>query len=156
MEDDLAVRVGTSVRCLFYHQMLRHPYFGAICDIVSKNTSRIEAKMLPVLMEKGVARGMRKVIRVNQETYDASLPVLRQAFSDMSEILSDGREYVCDDDSHGGKKGKSHGFTAADLTLAAAPLLQPNCYNATFGVSTERLPPDLQALQAKLLPGGTQ
>jgi hypothetical protein len=59
---------------------------------------------------------------------------------------------VCDEDSQGGKKGRSYGFSAADLTLAAlaAPLLQPNCYNATFGVSTDRLPPDLQSLQAEL------
>jgi glutathione S-transferase len=152
VEDDLAVRVGASVRCVVYHQMLQRPYVGVLCDMFSRNTSRIERKLLPVLMERGVARGMRKVIRVNQESYDASLPVLRQAFSDLSDVLSDGREYVCDEHIQGGKKAPSHGFTAADLTLAAlaAPLLQPPCYNSTFGVATDRLPPEIQALQAEL------
>jgi hypothetical protein len=91
---------------------------------------------------------MRKLMDVNQETCDMSEKVLRQTFAEMSERLSDGREFLCDDGS-----AKSYGFTAADLTLAAlsAPLLQPDTYFAAFDLSPDRLPPEIQALQADLL-----
>jgi glutathione S-transferase len=149
VEDDISVRLGSSLRCVMYHLALQKPYFDPLCDLLSKNTSRIEGVFLHAMMERGVADVMKKLIHVNQETCDASLPVLRQTFAELSERLGDGREFLCDD---GPGSGKSHGFTAADLTLAAlaAPLLQPPSYYSAFEISPERLPPELQALQAEL------
>jgi glutathione S-transferase len=151
MEDDLALRIGTSLRCVVYHTMLQKPNYDTLGDVVSKNTSRVEETLLRVMLQKGVADVMRKVMRINPETHNVSFLVLRQAFAEYSELLSDGRDYLCDDDT-ANKKGRSHGFTAADLTLAAlaAPLLQPDCYNATFGIPSDRLPVELRSLQKEL------
>jgi glutathione S-transferase len=157
MEDDLGLRVGCSVRSIVYYHMLRQPYYSTLSDILSKNTtvSKVEGVLLRAMMDKGVGTAMKKVVHVNRESYDASLPTLRQVFAELSETLNDGREYLCDDNDNANNDGsplKCHGFTAADLTLAAlaAPILQPECYFKTFGVPTETLPRELVDLQQEL------
>jgi glutathione S-transferase len=151
VEEDIAVRLGTSLRCVVYHLTLQKPYYDPLCELLSKNTSRIEGILLHAMIGRGVADAMKKLIHVNQATFDASLPVLLQTFAELSERLGDGREFLCDD-GPASAEGKSYGFTAADLTLAAlaSPLLQPPSYYSAFDLSPERLPPELQALQAEL------
>lgn len=155
LEDDLGMRVGSTVRCIVYHHLLRPEYSTVVCDVMARGIPTIESTLFQVLFDRGISDAMRKFMKINSDTCEASIATLRTTFAELSTTLEDGAEYLCDDDKNGvngATTTTSHGFTAADLSLAAlsAPLLQPDGYCRTFGVDSTRLPPELVALQNEL------
>jgi glutathione S-transferase len=121
MESYLGQTLGSAVRCFAYYQCLSDlPNYGpALCSACAHKdaVSTVECILFKAMLDKGIDKGMMKAIEINQETAAASETAIRSIFAELSARLEDGREYLLDDDYSASKK--SHGFTAADLTLAS-------------------------------------
>lgn len=152
MESYLGQTLGTAVRCFAYYQFLSDlPKYGSSLCIVcadENKVSTVESILFKAMLDKGIDKGMMKSIQINKETAAASEEAIRSIFTNLSARLEDGREYLLDDDS----SGKSFGFTAADLTLAALayPLVRPPEMKSWTFDDDDKLPPALVSLCKEL------
>jgi glutathione S-transferase len=151
METHLGQTLGSAVRCFSYYQCLSDlPSYGAaLCSACASKdkVSTVESILFKAMLDKGIDKGMMKSIQINQETAAASEKAIRSIFAELSARLEDGREYLLDGDT----KKKSHGFTAADLTLAALayPLVcPPEMSSWTF--DKDQSPPALVGLSQEM------
>jgi glutathione S-transferase len=150
MESYLGQALGSAVRCYAYHQFLNDlPNYGtSLCQVCANKdkVSTVESILFKAMLDKGIDKGMKKGIHINSETAAASETAIRSMFAELSARLEDGREYLLDDDYS--KTRKSHGFTAADLTLAALayPLIRPPEMSFWTFNNDDQLPPALVSL----------
>lgn len=116
VEQYLDARLGPTVRCFLYNELLRPQYYPSVANLCTSNTSLIESIVFKQMIGSGLADGMRKAMTINDDTALLSLEEIRNVFDIVSDMLSDGREYLIDSRK---RMHQSVGFTAADLTFAA-------------------------------------
>lgn len=139
MEDMLGERLGPTLRAFAYHHLLQPSYYDVLAKLASSKTTRVENFLFEKMMPVGMASGMRKAMKINEETAAVSKNEVQKVYLEMSERLeSNGSEYLMDSAS------KSYGFTAVDLTFAAlsAPMIRPP-EMTNFCLRDEELPPEL-------------
>ena len=146
-EHTFDTRLGPAVRCLFYHEILRPQYNQAFAELASRYTSWIESFLCRRIMAAPLAKGIKRANGVTDETAQSSEDEIRYIFQEVSNVLSDGRQYILedpafskgddskdnaaatgdDDDDDANNHKTTVGFTAADLTFAAlvSPILRP-------------------------------
>ena len=121
-EEEMGRRLGPTSRALVYHQMLRPEYYSLIGEIGGMCTSKIESILFANMLGQGLAKGMRKLMAIDETSADVSLEEVRKVFKDVSDRLEGGnKDYIFDSAS------RKLGFTAADLTFAAlaTPIVRP-------------------------------
>ena len=136
LEEDLGERLGPTIRVYCYHYMLQPENQATLIEICAGGTTKVEQFLFAKMMSKGIEKGIRTAMGINEESVALSKKVIRQVFAEMSDRLEkNGGNFLLD------KKNKSYGFTAADLTFAAlaSPLLRPKEL-ANFSCSDEKLP----------------
>ncbi|KAL3938710.1 MAG: hypothetical protein SGARI_001636 [Bacillariaceae sp.] len=120
MEDELGRRLGPSLRCIAYYHLLgdleKYQKVAEAAAADPRKMSKIEATLWGKFLPKGLAQGIWKALKINDDTNISSEKDIRALFQEMSTRLDkNGGKYLMD--PPGGKK--SYGFTAADLTLAS-------------------------------------
>lgn len=148
-EEDMCSRLGPTARALVYHQVLRPEYYPLIGEVGGLYTSKIEATLFGRMLPKGLAKGMRKLMDINDDAADISLKTIHEIFKDVSERLDGGsKDYIFDSDA------RKLGFTAADISFAAlaAPLIRPPEMDAMMGGSeyADKWPAKLNDLRDEL------
>lgn len=128
-DDDL----GPHTRRWGYSKLL--PERELAQSLLGKHVSEFEMRGLRATWPVAVAL-MQRAMKINPRSAERSLAKVRSVFSDVSEALSDGREYLVGDR-----------FTAADLTFAAlsAPVLLPAGYAKWLG-SRDEAPRSMHAV----------
>jgi len=129
-EKEMGRRLGPTSRALVYHQVLRPEYYSMIGEIGGMCTSKIESILFAHMLPQGLAKGMRKMMSIDETSADISLEEVRNVFKNVSDRLEGGKEgYIFDSAS------RKLGFTAADLTFAslATPLIRPPELDALYG-----------------------
>ena len=137
LEKDLHQRLGTTMRLYAYHHMLQEGYYDALCDVCTCQTSKVEAMLFRNLISKGIDRGLRKFMELNDANAVLAKATLEQVFEEISQRLkNNGGKYIMDTPT------KSYGFTAIDLTFASLAylLIRPPELRA-FQCETDRIPP---------------
>jgi hypothetical protein len=125
MEDQLAKRLGSPLRCVAYNVFLRKEHHPAVIQLSAdpRKVASIESTFFEKFLPRGLASGIRANLQINTESAEASTTELRTIFTEMSALLEEsGGQYLMD------QAGKpSFGFTAVDLTFAALsyPFLRP-------------------------------
>jgi glutathione S-transferase len=124
-EADFARRLGSPLRCVAYHHLLKKEHYATVQKLSAdpEKVAQIESTFFEKFLPRGLASGMRKSLKINDEFAEASTKELRAVFADVSSKLeASGGPYLMDQ-----KGKKSYGFTAADLTFAALayPFLRP-------------------------------
>ena len=112
MEVELGERLGSTARCFGYYHLLDDSkrYYGAAAKFLTLHSPVVERKLFAGMLDRGLAEGMKQVMSV-EELGEASGREIRKVFEQLSQRLdSNGGEYLL---------GAEHGFTAADLSLAA-------------------------------------
>jgi glutathione S-transferase len=146
MEGDLDRRLGPTVRVMIYYSFFQSSdYDNALVELMSRNTSKIESLLMDKMLNQGLKKGLKAVMKINDESAQISEKAIRQVFDEYSDKLSDGRSYLCDTAQN------EAGFTAADLTLAAlaSPLLMPKEL-IPIQLQPEKLPANLVSLRQEL------
>lgn len=147
LEASLGKGLGPAVRCYRYNFILQPEYHEACVQGCTNQTSTVETMLFEKMLNKGIAKAMRKIIKVNSATAEASKQEILRVFDQMSKRLErSGGKYLMD------TKTKSYGFTAADVTFAslAYPLLRPpEMQNFTI-MDDSKLPPELVAIGEEL------
>ncbi len=129
LEEYIGRHLGATARCFKYYHMLNPQYYKVLAENMTQNSSSIEKFLWSKLLDKGLAEGMKKAMKINKESAQSSLEAIRTVFREMSEMLKESdnstntqkKQYLMDTKYH------KYGFTAADLTFAAlgAPLVGP-------------------------------
>ena len=158
LEEDFGHRLGATARCVVYHQLLQPEYHDACRQVCGAATtsSNVEAMLFNTLLDKGVAKAMRKMIVVNDNSSAASLVTLRQVFAQVSDRL-----VALDKNNKNNENNQTtrdtylvgNQFTAADLTWAALayPVLQPAETASLMGyIQDGQMPPALRELRNEL------
>jgi hypothetical protein len=102
------------------------------------------------ILEKGVAKGMKKAMEINDDSAEASLVALRNSFHDVSLKLEkeDGskKKFIMDTDT------EEFGFTAADLAFCsmASAIICPPELALFVPMKDEEMPPELLDLRNEL------
>lgn len=112
METELGERLGSTARCFGYYHLLddSKKYYGAASKFLTLHSPAVERKLFASMLDRGLAKAMKRAMTVD-ELGAASGREIRKVFEQMSHRLdSNGGEYLL---------GSQHGFTAADLALAA-------------------------------------
>eukprot|EP00539_Tryblionella_compressa_P002542 CAMPEP_0178748556 /NCGR_PEP_ID=MMETSP0744-20121128/8944_2 /TAXON_ID=913974 /ORGANISM="Nitzschia punctata, Strain CCMP561" /LENGTH=358 /DNA_ID=CAMNT_0020401919 /DNA_START=45 /DNA_END=1121 /DNA_ORIENTATION=- len=150
MEADLGRRLGPAVRCVAYYYLFQdlEKYEKAAMDIAAdpRKMSNIESTLWGKFLPKGLANGICKSLKINEDTKRASVQEIRAVIKEISEKLGT-QEYLMDQE--GGRT--SFGFTAADLSLAslAYPLVRPPEMEYWLA-NSEEVPPELNALTEEI------
>jgi glutathione S-transferase len=112
-EERFDQELGPHTRRWAYFQLL--PHRPLLLPMMAKGVPRTESSVLNLGFPI-VVLVIRKALRVTPDGAQRSLLKVRAIFSEISELLADGRTYLVEDR-----------FTAADLTFAAlaAPILFP-------------------------------
>lgn len=105
--------LGPHTRRWAYFQLL--PHRALLHRLMAHGLPRIESSLLSLTLPI-VVLAIRKGLRITPDGAQRSLLQVRGIFSEVDNLLSDGRQYLAEDR-----------FTAADLTFAAlaAPVLLP-------------------------------
>ena len=119
-EEYLDKHLGPSVRVVIYHNLLTADYYPVVAKILTENTSKIESFLFNLALERGLAEGMRKLMKVDKKSCQRSIDEIRHVFEKASNQLGE-KQFLFED------RDRNVRFTAADLTLAAlsAPILLP-------------------------------
>lgn len=148
--------IGATSRLYMYHYMLQKEYHGALCKILTKTTSTVEKILWTKFLDKGLATGMRKAMKINSQTASDSLTEIRNAFATISRQLQkrDGtkKTYLMEKDNNSHKTIDNIGFTAADLTFAslASILIHPPELSNVVPINNDQMPPELVKLKKDL------
>lgn len=145
-EEYLDEHLGPSIRVLVYHQLLSPSYYDVACKLLTHNTSRVESMLFAkVLKNGGLARGMRKLMNVNEKSAQRSLDEIRDVFRKVSDNLEN-KKFLFENEKNG------VGFTAADLTFAAlsAPILMPPQMKSIIRINDNEIPPALKSIRDEL------
>ena len=129
-EEEMGRRLGPTSRALVYHQVLRPEYYPLIGEVGGMCTSKIESILFAKMLPQGLAKGMKKLMAIDQKSADVSLEEIRKVFKDVSDKLEGGKkDYIFDSAS------RKLGFTAADLSFAAlaTPLIRPPELDVLYG-----------------------
>lgn len=129
-EEEMGRRLGPTSRALVYHHVLCPEYYSMIGEVGGMCTSKIESILFAKMLPQGLAKGMKKLMAIDQTSADVSLEEIRRVFKDVSDKLGGGkRDYIFDSASH------KLGFTAADLSFAAlaTPLIRPPELDTLYG-----------------------
>ena len=152
-EEYLDSMLGPAVRVFVYHHMLNKQYFPSLIKMLSAHTSLIESLIFSLTLERGIDRGMRKLMNVNEETAELSESQIRDVFEKVSLRLtkSSGNNYLFQN-RYGAENKRSTGFSAADLTFAAlsSPIVMPKELKKIYNLSDNELPGPILALQREL------
>ena len=127
-EKEMGKKLGPTVRVLVYHEILQPEFHSLASDICGYHTSFVEDQLFRRFLPRGLAKGMRKLMDINNDTSRLSLTAVKEVFSEVSNRLEGGKkQYLFGHDS----------ITAADLTFAALsyPLLRPVEMGAMLGGS---------------------
>lgn len=127
-EKEMGKKLGPTVRVLVYHEILQPEFHSLASDICGYHTSFVEDQLFRRLLPRGLAKGMRKLMDINNDTSRLSLTAVKEVFSEVSNRLEGGKkQYLFGHDS----------ITAADLAFAALsyPLLRPVEMGAMLGGS---------------------
>jgi len=123
---------------------------------MTETTSTVEKFLWTNFLDKGLATGMRKAMKINSQTASDSLIEIRSAFASISKQLQkrDGttKTYIMERDDNSDKTCDSVGFTAADLTFAslASILIHPPELSHVVPISDDQMPPELVKLKKEL------
>lgn len=159
LEEYFGSHVGATARCYLYHVMLTPKYYQSLTNLVTAQSSTVEKMIWGKLLDKGLARGMRKAMGVNDISAQKSLEALREAF----DMVSNRLKIINKDGTEGKKKflmdheimtadEEVVGFTAADLAFASLSsiiIMPPELYSF-MPVREEDLPSELIALRDEL------
>lgn len=116
MEDMLGERLGPTIRVYCNHFMLQPKYRDALIQHSAGDTTKVEHFLFQKMFNKGIEKGMRKAMGIDDESATLSERVIQDIFSELSDRLQlNGGKYLLD------TKTQSYGFTAADLTLRHWP-----------------------------------
>lgn len=129
-EEEMGRRLGPTSRAFVYHQVLSPEYYSMIGEVGGMCTSKIESILFAKMLPQGLAKGMRKLMAIDQTSADVSLEEIRKVFKDVSDKLEGGeKDYIFDSAS------RKLGFTAADLSFAAlaTPLIRPPELDVLYG-----------------------
>jgi glutathione S-transferase len=113
LEERFDRELGPHTRRWAYFQLL--PHRPLLHPLMAKGVPRIESSLLTLGLPI-VVLAIRKGLRITPDGAQRSMLKVRGIFSEISDLLADGREYLVGDR-----------FTAADLTFAAlaSPVLLP-------------------------------
>jgi hypothetical protein len=159
LEEYFGSHVGATARCYLYHVMLTPNYYPTLSKLATVHSSTIEKMIWGKLLNKGLARGMRKAMGINDASAQNSVRVLREAFDVVSErlkVIKDGRvvkkKFLMDHHETKSNGDMVVGFTAADLTFAALAsiIIMPPELHSFLPVEEEDLPSELLALRDEL------
>lgn len=139
LEQDLGDRVGATVRCYAYDNLLQEEYYSALVIMATPDCSKVEQFMFEKMLPHGLSMGIRKSLGVNAAAAAASQQALVEIFAELSKKLEK-QDYLV-----------GNQFTAADLTFAAlcSPLLRPP-EMSNFQCADEALPKALAEFSAQL------
>lgn len=130
-EEYLDRHLGATARCLTYHYMLRGEHRDALLQLMTAHTSKIESFVFGMALDRGITRGMKKLMRVNDESATLSEDAIRKVFARVSKQILESpssSSINAGDNAMNNRKQKQYlfedkqygvGFTAADLTFAA-------------------------------------
>ena len=150
LEGYIGSHLGATARCFFYHHILHSQYYDELANVMTRNSSSIEKFLWGKLLDKGLAKGIRKLMKINDTSAALSLETIRKVFQEMSEKLKidedQKKEYLMDTKDH------KYGFTAADLAFAAlaAPLIAPPELESFVKIDESMLPKPLLNLKYEL------
>lgn len=147
IEDDLALRLGATARCVAYSCLLdkSKEYYGAASKLLTLQCPRIEQIVFEKMLDKGIAKTMKGMMEVDEKAADSETEI-RKVFDEISNKLEEnGGEYIMDTPT------KKYGFTAADLTFSALSyfLIRPP-QMGPFTLSESESPPKMLALGKEL------
>lgn len=139
MEQDLGDRLGATVRCYAYHNLLCPKYYSALVTMATPDCATVERVLFDKMLPHGLAAGIRKSLGVNTEAAARSKQALVELFEELS-VKLEKVDYLV-----------GNQFTAADLTFAAlaSPLIRPP-EMSNFQCFVEALPEDVLALSQQL------
>jgi len=149
-EEYLDRHLGATARCLIYHYMLRKEHREALVQLMTAHTSKVESFVFNTALDQGISHGMKKLMRVNEESAVVSEKAIREVFARVSnQILASSeqkpKQYLFEDKQNG------VGFTSADLTFAAlsSVLLCPKEL-APLQLPENQMPKELFSLRNEL------
>ena len=150
LEDYFGRHIGATARCYLYHVMLKPKYYPMLIILLTAQASSVEKLIYGKILEKGVAKGMKKAMEINDDSAEASLVALRNSFHDVSLKLEkeDGskKKFIMDTDT------EEFGFTAADLAFCsmASAIICPPELALFVPMKDEEMPPELLDLRNEL------
>lgn len=143
LEKYLGTHLGAAIRSIIYYYTIQPDYYHVLKDTMTVQTSKIETSVWGFLLKKGpLAKGMRRAMKIDEESLEASLVAVQKAFDDVSAKLNDGNhKYLI-----------GNRFTAADLVFCAlaSPIISPPELQAFSPFDNQRMPPELVSLQDQL------
>ncbi|GFH45937.1 hypothetical protein CTEN210_02411 [Chaetoceros tenuissimus] len=148
--------IGAASRLYMYHHMLQKEYHDTLSRIMTETTSTVEKFLWTNFLDKGLATGMRKAMRISSQTASDSLIEIRSAFVSISKQLQkrDGtkKTYLMERGDDSDKTCENIGFTAADLTFAslASILIHPPELSHIVPINDDKMPPELVKLKKEL------
>jgi glutathione S-transferase len=127
LEERFDLALGPHTRRWAYFQLL--PYRDLLLPLMARGVPWIESRLLTLTLPI-VTLAIRKGLRITPDGAQRSIVQVRGVFSEVDELLADGRQYLVD-----------NRFTAADLTFAAlaSPVLLPERGIAAYP-SVDELP----------------
>ena len=145
LEELFDSKLGPSVRCIIYHEYLVPQYMPSLAKLATNYSSRIEAALFTIMLRGGLDKGLKKAMGINDASAKLSEETIKSIFAQVSDKLSDRREYLCDE------KNRRAGFTAADLSFAAlaSPIIMPKELLSLYD-DHKKMPPRLLSLSKEL------
>jgi glutathione S-transferase len=139
IEQDLGDRLGATVRCYAYDNLLCKEHYGALVTMATPDCSKVEHILFENMLPNGLAMGIRRSVGVNAESAALSKRVIVEFFDELSAKLEKADYLV------------GNQFTAADLSFAAlaCPLIRPP-EMSNFQCSNDALPEDVLQLSQQL------
>ena len=150
LEEYFGTHIGATARCYIYHVSLKPKHYKFLTDLLTSQSSSVEKMIWGKLLDKGIAKGMKKVMGINNDSAEASIKALRKAFYDVSLKLTkkDGtkKKFIMDTDV------KEIGFTAADLAFCsmASAIVCPPELSSFMPMKEEEMPQELIDLRNEL------
>jgi glutathione S-transferase len=150
LEEYSGQHIGATARCYLYHVSLKPKYYKFLTNMLTSQSSSVEKMIWGTILDRGIAKGMKKVMGINSHSAEASLAALRKAFNDISLKLTkkDGskKKFILDTDE------VEIGFTAADLAFCstASVIVCPPELSLFMPMKEDEMPPELLNLRNEL------
>jgi glutathione S-transferase len=140
-EQYMGQRLGVAIRLYAYHCFLDppHEYYEALTHMVCLYSSKIEKTLFKAMLDRGIDKGIRRILKITDESAKVCKETIRQVFREVSDRLeTSGGDYLMD------TRATKYGFTAADLTFCALVYLyiQPPAMS-NLSIEDNALPAEL-------------
>jgi hypothetical protein len=156
-EDEMAKRLGATLRCHFYGHLLgktmettmpTSQYYPVLYQWTTLGVPMVEKVLYKVGLMGGMTKSIQQLMNVTPERVDACQDEIIDVFNEISAKLDAlGDQAYIMDATH-----MSFGFTAADLTFAALayPYIRPECMKDEFLIDESLMPPRVVELGKQL------